>query len=816
MIRERTRIRAGGLPWYKSTSLLLNSVSPTIVHDYANNRYARYENTTNQSKYSQDFSDGSWAKTASSIASTNNLAPDGTLTASLLIEDTATSFHNLGKVTIGPPNIGDPITISCYFKPKERTQLRIQIASTIVSGTNYANFDTITGAVTTSGAITFTTFERITDNWWRASVTAIATAAGASGSNTLIMLNGGAGSYAGDGVSGMYFWGHQVEYSACMEGYVPTTSTSVTRVTPLASQTFPFRATRTSNGTMFDASGKIVWSPSNEILYSYNIASSSWASVSSSTTTGEIDPFGNPYACTYVENGAPATVRISSNITPAANRPNCISLYVKMVNTDILKLQIADANSVTKSAEAFYNLSTGVVVNTTTTGTGCAVISTAMSNVGGGWWRVSMCHTIDVATTMLKLRSSNPTFTANADIGSGVGIGTSFIFAAPQHEPMDASSPKAYNETRSTAVYGPRFGCNPSTGAALGLMSEEARTNTVTICDYTSGTAASTTLAGSSMLGRTTARTATADGTSAPHLLLGASTTPTGSTAYTVSCYARYKGSQRYVQLTVSSSHYADVTDYANYDLLTGTVTQVGATATASITPCVETGVYRLILTYTTAAVPGSGSPCVIYFIDNPTDTRAPTNTSTGSFDFMGVQVELGAFATSLIPTYGVAATRATDTYKIGVGSWLPAGNFTMYVNIFLPDAAQIPVLNRNTIAINRDANNTVNNFISTSGLGFQSIVGGASHSVTRTPIFTSPAQYKTASLANATNKTVTYNGAVPATTATPAYIGGNNVTLAIANNYTGSANILNGYITEFRFYPDATASNAQLQTLTT
>jgi hypothetical protein len=182
----------------------------------------RKSSTTNLITYSEDFSQSYWTKTGSSVTS-GFISPDGTATAYSLIEDTSTGVH-----LVKPPNssfASNTYTLSVYAKYNGRV---LQIASTSTGG-HYANFDLLNGVIGNIGGSTANvTMTEISNGWYRCSMTTT------SNMNTAIINTVQSAtsvyqeSYTGNGTSGIYIFGAQVEDQTQVETYAKTTGLPVT------------------------------------------------------------------------------------------------------------------------------------------------------------------------------------------------------------------------------------------------------------------------------------------------------------------------------------------------------------------------------------------------------------------------------------------------------------------------------------------------------------------------------------------------------------------------------------------------------------
>jgi hypothetical protein len=120
--------------------------------------------TTNLLLRSEEFDNASWGATNASIAANTATAPNGTVTADTLIEDSTTGGHVVVQSISGAPD-NTSFTSSCYCKALTRSW----VAVTVVGKNGSIN--------------------------------------------------------RGDGTSGIYLWGAQLEQSTTVGEYIPTTST---------------------------------------------------------------------------------------------------------------------------------------------------------------------------------------------------------------------------------------------------------------------------------------------------------------------------------------------------------------------------------------------------------------------------------------------------------------------------------------------------------------------------------------------------------------------------------------------------------------
>ena len=704
---------------------------------------------TNLLLQSEDFST-TWSPTgllAFGSGSTVNAitAPNGTTTADLITEDLATSAHRISQS--GLPASSGNNTFSVFIKAGTRTAARVQFDGTVDTVVSSATVDInlTTGAsanLAVLGNISLGAASVITypSGWYRVRLTAsLSASATITCRVSLLQSTGGAVSYTGDGTSGLYLWGAQLEQPSTGDEYITVdyrtgfvddwidwdnanleAATSYIPTTSVINSAPRFDhdpVTGESLGLLVEESrtNLLMWSEDFRNTADAGEARPWLYSNASITPNAVIAPDGSLTGDKLVENASTAWHYILGTSVSFTPQVYCFSFYAKAAERSVL--QIIPNGSAFPSSYANFDLSAGIV--SASSGLEDSFIIPAKD----GWYR---CVVVDTATATV---STNAAFVACYDsplasrASSYTGNGTSgiYIWGAQLEE---GAFPTSYIPTTSSTVtraadvasiegtnfntaqfarastatfYNssgiittanvdiPRNNYNPTTLVAEGLLLEPQRQNLLLQSEafdttWTPGEllafgSGSTANATTAPDGNSTADLITENSNTGGHVITQSGLNFVAGKTYTFSCFVKQAVGSRNAGLQLRTAVF-DATIRISLDFATGDVTTAGGSPQSFGAVALPNGWWRISVTAT--AVNTATSFVDVAILDN--GTLSYTGDGTSGIYIWGAQLEEGPDMTSYIPTTTTEATRSADVPAVSPWYRQDAGTlFTAY-----------------------------------------------------------------------------------------------------------------------------------------
>ena len=449
--------------------------------------------------YSQDFTKGDWVTGAvvqrwtkvgirdfstGSLANTTT-APDGTTTASLIMEDTSTGFHAFYQYTADVDIGANTQDIWCWsvFIKNYSSNRYIRISLSNGNGSFcYINVDPIDGSIVQKGdrrdyyrldglnsGVT-----SVGSGWYRVWVSARCRFQYAwiifcdtRAANIQEDTNYGRVTYTGNGTAGLYIWGAQGEQAASPGPYIATTELPVTNRQPVLKIAEAYEPrfnhdpiTRECKGLLIEK-GKF-----NEFFWSEDFTKSTWTKTNSSMvapftgrlliTGSAMSPDGT-FGTNYLQEDGTASAAHAISCTVSVLNDNfyyTMSVYAKAKERTWLRFDAA--LSLSTSYNVWFDLANGQVgTELYNTGTGITAGGRSeIENVGNGWYRCKLFFRAPLGTTgtfSFGLATGNGNTTFN-----GTGAAGLYLWGAQlemnRHNVTQYEGPLAtsYFKTRGT------------------------------------------------------------------------------------------------------------------------------------------------------------------------------------------------------------------------------------------------------------------------------------------------------------------------------------------------------------------------------
>jgi hypothetical protein len=306
-----------------------------------------------------------WVPVRSSITANSTTAPNGTLTADTLIDDTNNNIHYIGQTFTA---INGAATISVYAKANQISQIQLVAqGGTTPMG---RGFDLATGttfAESVGGVISNDLGQSITDvgnGWYRCEMSWTST-----GQNEfwILLSVSNAATFTGTGANGVYIWGAQAVQGTLPKDYLRTeTRLNIPRLDY-------------SNGSC--PSLLVEPQRTNIALYSEQFDNAAWSKLGASVTANAAtSPDGALTADKMVSISAnTGAKRVEQTFSAVSGTTYTVSAYFKADGWNFALFNAPEAQFTTRD-DLFLNLTNGTLSGSTSLG--------SVESVGNGWYRL--------------------------------------------------------------------------------------------------------------------------------------------------------------------------------------------------------------------------------------------------------------------------------------------------------------------------------------------------------------------------------------------------------------------------------------------
>jgi hypothetical protein len=349
---------------------------------------------TNLLNNTQQLNASPWVAGGTVALTTATLAPDGTNTAYKFTENSTLGEH-IWYQAYSNKNV--TVTQSCYFKAAERTQAYLSL-SNFVTESCQARFDLSAGTVNTVGGAgpdwtnVSGTIKSAGNGWYRCTLTATKGSVNTNCEPTVATLIPSFNSvYQGDGTSGIYVWGPQLEVGQSATIYVPTGANAV------PAPTFASRTDSSGNTYITNQFDEVTYNTTSGVKKNLLWQTQNWTAnvqyysditiTANSIQAPDGTQTGTTLTTTVGGNNNDALIQKwnPTGLLPTA-LPYCVSVFVKQNNCPTVGLNLAFYNGTTYQ-DAILTL-TWSNLSIATTGSNTGTLNYGVTDAGAGWYRL--------------------------------------------------------------------------------------------------------------------------------------------------------------------------------------------------------------------------------------------------------------------------------------------------------------------------------------------------------------------------------------------------------------------------------------------
>lgn len=279
--------------------------------------------STNLALYSEQLDNAGWTKSEVTISANNTTSPDGTQNADKIISNTTNARHIIyQEFTVGV----SIYTFTTYAKAGGNSFLIMRLDTNFPEVKTWFNLSNGTIGTSEGGSPSITS---VGNGWYRCSVQFVSSASQVVYAVFYTATTDGSTNFAGNGTDGTFAWGAQLEASSYPTSYIPTTSSSATRVADECTKNGIGALIGGTSGTVFfDIKTNSVLSSANYKQFCYYLDSASAQSYMYLDTLNQIRTSSNWGSLGYSTAFQPNT-RYKVALVYA---PNDFALYINGIS----------------------------------------------------------------------------------------------------------------------------------------------------------------------------------------------------------------------------------------------------------------------------------------------------------------------------------------------------------------------------------------------------------------------------------------------------------------------------------------------------
>lgn len=190
------------------------------------------EQRTNLFTRSEEFDNAAWIKSEVTVTANSAVSPDGASNAEFLVPSVNAAAHQAYQ-SIALTN-ATAYTVTVYAKSGGYNFVNLRFGGGIASE---AFFDLSNGTVVSATTLANASIRPAGNGWYRCSYTATATSTASFAVSINPCPTSSSFGVAGNGTSGVYVYGAQLEAGAFATSYIPTVASQVTRSADVATMT---------------------------------------------------------------------------------------------------------------------------------------------------------------------------------------------------------------------------------------------------------------------------------------------------------------------------------------------------------------------------------------------------------------------------------------------------------------------------------------------------------------------------------------------------------------------------------------------------